>query len=391
MLVANKYQIFDNMIEGVQVIDRNFRYFYVNKTVAEQGKSTIENLLGHSMMEKYPGIEKTILFKTIQKCMFAKGDHQILNEFDFPDGSNGYFELRFHPVEEGVLILSFDVTKQKRAELIVKNTNAMLEEQVRLRIKEISDQKLLIEKQLQKLKNLNDIKDKFFSIVAHDLKSPMNSLKMYSNLIIHHIEKLDINEIKIVGEDLLKSVDNAISLTDNLITWAKLQMQQYSTQSEKIPVKDIVSNVLNVYDDIARQKEINVEYDIEKDVSLVGDKNQIEFIVRNVVNNAIKFTPRGGTIRLKANTTSRNEVQISISDNGVGIPEVLKSILFKVPKKQSTMGTEGEKGTGLGLTLCYEFMQLNEGNIEVESEEGKGTTINLLLKKFREKTYDMAN
>lgn len=107
------YQVFDNMIEGVQVIDRNWQYVYVNNAVAEHGKTTREKLLGQSMIAMYPGIEKTEMFRLLQRCMQEREGHKIINKFDFPDGSCGYFELRIQPVPEGVLVLSVDITEQK--------------------------------------------------------------------------------------------------------------------------------------------------------------------------------------------------------------------------------------------------------------------------------------
>lgn len=137
----DKYAIFDKMIEGVQVITPDYTYLYVNETVTQQGKFTKEELLGYTMMEKYPGIETTEMFNHLVQCMETGKAHQMVNEFDFPDGSKGYFELRMQRVDDGVLIFSFDITEVKRAEELVKLTNVELEQRVKERtaLHEISE------------------------------------------------------------------------------------------------------------------------------------------------------------------------------------------------------------------------------------------------------------
>lgn len=134
-----KYKIFDKMIEGVQIISPEWKYLYVNETVTKHGKFSEEELLGHTMMEKYPGIEKTEMFIFLEKCMSDGAPHQMVNEFDFPDGSKGYFELRMQRIEEGVLISSFDITEVKRAEQLIKDTNRELEQKVDERTKALQE------------------------------------------------------------------------------------------------------------------------------------------------------------------------------------------------------------------------------------------------------------
>lgn len=241
-------------------------------------------------------------------------------------------------------------------------------------------QNLVIESQRKDLEILNNTKDKFFSIVAHDLKSPLISLKSLSSLLIDHFDKLNKEEILNMSEHLRNSVDNTIKMTDNLITWARIQMNDYQYDQETIKVKDIATNICEVYKDVAIKKGINLNCSVDESLTIIGDKNQIEFIIRNLVNNAIKFTDKDGLVSLTAKSLTDGEVQISVSDNGIGIPVDVKSKLFSIGKKQSTNGTAGEKGTGLGLILSFEFIKLNGGQIEIESKVGKGTTFNTRFK-----------
>src|SRR5436190_14877591 len=189
-LTTDKHSIFDEMIEGVQIISSDWKYVYVNDTVSTHAKLSKDELVGYTMMEKYPGIENTKLFETIGRCMENGVAEQMVNEFNFPDGSLGYFELRLQRMHEGVLIFSHDVTKQKIAEQLIKRTNSELEEIIQLRTKELLKQKEIIEIQVKRLEVLNNTKDKFFSIVAHDLRTPIYSMKSFSGMLIDHIEAL---------------------------------------------------------------------------------------------------------------------------------------------------------------------------------------------------------
>jgi len=370
----DKYHVFDNMIEGVQIISPQWRYLYVNDAVVEHSKLTRAELLGFTMMEKYPGIEDTNIFKAIVDCMTTKNPHQIVDEFVFPDNSKNYFQLRVQSTDEGVLVFSYDVTEQKVAEELIKRTNTELEDLIFQRTKELSEKNKIIENQVKRLEELNNTKDKFFSIVAHDFKSPLNSLKSFSNLLINHFDHLSKDEILTMSHQLKASVDNTVTMADNLITWARVQMNKLQYNEEVIAVRDIISSIYEVYKEIAFKKGIEMDCSIEDSITVLGDRNQIEFIVRNLINNAIKFTHKGGLVSLMAKLLSVETVQIAISDSGVGIPDELKIKLFSIANKQSTNGTEGEKGTGLGLALSYEFLKLNGGQIDIDSTIGKGTT-----------------
>lgn len=237
-----------------------------------------------------------------------------------------------------------------------------------------------IELQKKELEVLNNTKDKFFSIVAHDLKTPLNSLKEFSILIIDYLDKLDKNKLIALSNNLKISVDNTIVMADNLITWASIQMKTHKQNQSIVSIKDIALNIYSVYKDIAFKKNIDFNLTVDDSVYVIGDKNQIEFIVRNLVNNAIKYTNMDGSVSLSAKTLSSGKVQISVSDNGIGIPEEIQKELFTIGNKQSIKGTSGEKGTGLGLLLCYEFIKLNGGEINFESHLGKGTTFNIIFK-----------
>lgn len=240
--------------------------------------------------------------------------------------------------------------------------------------KELISQNETIHKQKSKLQELNATKNKFFSIVAHDLRSPLASLKSFSSVLVDHIDLLSKEEILNMGIKLDISVDNTLKMADNLIVWAKSQMNVIEDKKELINLKQVVNEVVQVFKEIASNKEVSLVTSIMGAPKFMGDKDQVEFIIRNLINNAIKFTPRKGMVNVSVTQTS-NHIKIVVSDTGVGMTPEYRDNLFSIQKSKGIPGTEGEKGSGLGLVLSSEFVKRNDGKIQVESKEEKGTTI----------------
>ena len=247
-------------------------------------------------------------------------------------------------------------------------------------ITELKNQNQIIQNQNIELENLNITKNKFFSIVAHDLKSPLNSLKGFSGLLIDHYDRLSKEEIIGMSLKIKDSVDNTIKMADNLITWARIQMNDYQIIQELISVNELINNICQLYQEIATEKEISIKSNLGNDFKIFADKNQFEFIIRNLVNNSIKYTQHGGFVQIETREVENNFIEIIISDNGIGISDEIKHQLFKIGKNRSSEGTSGEKGTGLGLMLAYEFASMNNGEISFESELKKGTAFTLRFK-----------
>lgn len=247
-------------------------------------------------------------------------------------------------------------------------------------ISKIKTQSEIINSQNHDLEILNATKDKFFSIVAHDLKTPLNSLKGFSTLLIDYYDSLSKEEIIKMSQELNNSVDSTIKMADNLITWARIQMNQIEYKPQLIQLKEIITNIFDIYKEVGKSKGININCFIDDSLTIVGDKNQIEFIIRNLVNNAIKFTNKDGSVNITAKSLHDGNVEISVSDTGLGISDEIIDKLFSIGTMHGANGTEGEKGTGLGLMLSYEFIKLNGGEIKVESVLGKGTTFTTKFK-----------
>jgi signal transduction histidine kinase len=231
------------------------------------------------------------------------------------------------------------------------------------------------------LQNLNATKDKFFSIIGHDLKGPLNSLTSFSNLLINYFDSLSKDEIQALAKDLDKSLKNLYSLLNNLLEWARSQTGNIDFAAEAFDISDVLNENSELLTTQATTKQITILHEKASPLEVYAHKQSITTVVRNLISNAIKFTPPGGAIRLTA-TKMNTEVVVSITDNGVGMNQSVIDKLFRIDTKHSTIGTANEKGTGLGLILCKDFIEKNGGRIWVTSDEGKGSVFYFTLPLF---------
>lgn len=228
------------------------------------------------------------------------------------------------------------------------------------------------------LQQLNATKDKFFSIISHDLKGPLNSLTSFSGLLINYFDSLSKEEIQTLAKDLDKSLKNLFALLENLLEWSRSQTGAIEFKPEAFNLAELVQENIDLLSAQAGTKEITLRYADPQPVMVMAHKNSVTTVIRNLISNAIKFTPKGGTITVSA-TKSSEEALISVADSGVGMSKEVIDKIFRIDAKHSTKGTADEKGTGLGLVLCKDFVEKNNGSIGVQSEEGKGSTFYFTL------------
>jgi signal transduction histidine kinase len=239
-------------------------------------------------------------------------------------------------------------------------------------------QKETIEAQHHHLEVLNETKNKFFSIIAHDLRSPIITLQSYIALLIEHVDALSKDEIKKMGGQVQISVDNTLKMMDNLLTWARMQMNEIETKPELFSIDDVIQSTCAVFRDMAEKKSISLTLNSHPTNSVYGDKNQITFVIRNLINNAIKFTKPEGSVTI-TQQISNGETMFEITDSGIGMPAEVVANIMSGTNKHTVKGTMGEKGTGLGLNLSTEFIAANHGRLTIESSEGIGTSIRVYL------------
>jgi PAS domain S-box-containing protein len=265
------------------------------------------------------------------------------------------------PVRDlGIIVVYTDITRRVEAEMKLQEHDREMEEMVR------------------ELKVLNNTKDKFFSIMAHDLKNPFGSLLGASEYLYKEINNQDIDKSRKLSKILYHSSKNAYDILANLLEWSRSQSGSMEYSPARINLFEIANKNVLLASAQAAEKEIDIELKVKQDFECEADPNMLNTIIRNLLTNAIKFTPEGGKVILDA-SRNKKEAVISVKDTGTGIPEGDLDKLFRIDVKFVNTGTNNEKGTGLGLILCREFIEYHGGKIWVESNPGEGSTFYFTL------------
>lgn len=240
------------------------------------------------------------------------------------------------------------------------------------------------ENQLRKseheLRDANDSKDRFLSIIAHDLKSPLAALRSMLGLLNADLSDFTENDIKEIIGEMDNSAKNVFELLEDLLSWSRAQTGKILFNPDNIDISLIINNIITLMKPSAEKKNIQLYGDISQNIVCYADANMISTVLRNLVSNAIKFTYPGGEVAIQV-TQFDTFVEINVSDSGIGISEENIEKLFKLDSHLTTLGTSQEKGTGLGLILCKEFVEANDGRIWIESLQGKGSNFKFTLHK----------
>lgn len=258
-----------------------------------------------------------------------------------------------NPDIRSVVLNVRDISKRKKAEQALRESEARLGE-------------------------LNATKDRIFSVIGHDLRSPFNSIIGFSQLLAEQVSKKDYEGLDEYAQIIQNSSKKALDLLTNLLEWSRSQSGKIEFSPEYFDLVTIIDQTTELSKDSARQKSITITLNLPHNLTVFADKAMINTILRNLISNGIKFTHPGGEITLSTRKSDKQLV-VSVADNGTGIqPENLDK-LFQIDTIQSTPGTQKESGTGLGLLLCKEFAEMNGGRIWAESTPGKGTTFSFTI------------
>jgi len=327
-----------------------------------------EKLLGKNISNIFePNI--TQYFLVHAENAFKKNCPQI---FEYECGINGdvsYEEARIVPVQnDNFIAIIRDITERRQAEFRIQQYLIELDDNrvtLENNAKELADLN-------SKLEEINKNKDKFFSIVAHDLRSPFTGLLGFTDILSTQIESLTTDEIKTYAGHLNHSLKNVFKLLENLLDWSRMQTGKIKFTPENFNLEELIHQIVGIFQINASEKKITIEIRIESCLNVFADQDMVDIIIRNLLSNAIKFTKPGGGICIHA-LKKNGSVEVTVKDNGIGIlPENLTK-LFRIDENISTEGTARERGTGLGLVLCKEFIEKNGGQIEVVSKINEGS------------------
>ena len=246
--------------------------------------------------------------------------------------------------------------------------------------KKITEQRTEIAQRNDELIESNKTKDKLFQIIAHDLRSPLVSMDSITQLIPYWVEEQDYDSLKRLSKTLELSVNNVLSLIDNLLNWALNQQGKFPYKPENLRLKENIIETVEAYRPIAEIKNIDLKFTFSKDVMVFADRNMLFTVMRNLLNNALKFTPEKGEIIVGIDS-NQQFAKVWVKDSGIGISKEKMEMVFELANGHGK-GTKGETGKGLGLFFCKEFLTMNNGDIFIDSVKGKGTTITFTLPLF---------
>jgi signal transduction histidine kinase len=263
---------------------------------------------------------------------------------------------------------------RKRATNVLVVSNITIEGQ-NARLLELNEN---LRKSESTLRHSNTTKDKFISIIAHDLKNPMHSIGFSADLMINYYDSLNDEKKKVHLKGIYKTSNHAYDLLENLLHWARAQSKSMTYEPKEVNISSIIKDVVDLSFGSADNKNLDILNHVDTSFFVYADRNMIETVVRNLLSNSIKYCHENGTIELSFYIVNEYAV-IEISDNGIGIPGDALEKLFMIEEQISTPGTMKESGTGLGLLLCKEFVNINRGDIWVESTYGQGATFKFTI------------
>jgi len=349
--------------ESICMSDPQGHHFYHNKAFTEIFEYTMEEI------EAAGGGTIIYLNKDVGQKVFDiimgggtwNGEVEMLSK----SGRKFTILLRADSIkdENGIIVglvgIHTDMTERKQTEEEIKLKNAQL------------------------LK-LNAEKDKFFSIIAHDLRGPLGGLMGLTEIMADVSQNITPEEKHNLTFDLSKSARNIFTLLENLLEWSQMQRGQTLYKPQVLDLKEVLNDCMQIINDSARIKAIDISIDLADEQKIFADMNMLKTIIRNLVSNAIKFTPKGGKVTISAVSGNENTILFAIKDTGIGINDEMLGNLFTLGTKSQRPGTEGEPSTGLGLMLCKDFIEKHGGKIWVESKEGKGSVFYFTLPDFTE-------
>jgi len=354
-----------NLNEAIRIFTDIKKFDKVNEGYIELSKTYEKNgnfKMALDCYKKYVNIDQTVLTYEKENRLA-----QIKTEREF--------DLKDKKIEIQKLHIKSDSRKVYLLVIITIATAILLSLLLFLYAFKRKTNRMLLEKN-KEISNINKQKDKFFSIIAHDLKGPLNGFSGLTELLAEEIDSMEKDEIQFAAVNLRSSSLNLSRLLDNLLEWSRMEQGLIPFSPQKLNLSKITSECIDIQKDATIKKQIHIETSLDESIEIHADHHTLQSVIRNILTNAIKFTPREGSVKIKAKDEGKTTL-ISITDTGIGMDEKMLKNLFKIDVKNNRNGTEDEPSTGLGLILCKEFIEKHNGKIWVESEVNKGSTFYL--------------
>lgn len=359
--------ILDSMPQMILYLDTELRFRYINKTY--------ENYIEISSNEIYGKKLQDIAGKTSIDLISSNLRHISKNEVVSFESSFEINGIEKHNIN--MIIPHYGTAQELKGYFIVITDVTILR-----------DRENKIRKQNEELLKSNATREKFFSIIAHDLKNPINALLGLSELLHNDLDQYDDKTRKEFISHFYESTLNIYKLLENLLVWSQSQTGEIKPKPFLVNIKSAIDDNLDLFSHVAQKKDIQINNEVTNDLQIYTDRDMLNTVIRNLLSNAVKFTRKNGEVSVSAKQISINGLnsflEISIKDTGVGIaPEKIED-LFDISKKQSTKGTNGESGTGLGLMLCKEFVEKCRGEIRVTSRLGIGCVFSFTVPNLKQ-------
>jgi PAS domain S-box-containing protein len=352
----------DSLPELVCLLDKEQRIIRANRTVERWGLAQVADVKGKTLSQLLHAnnTRPSSYLKILMNRAWDELKQGKSIEYEFEDRVlHRYLYIEFRPTitkanypstASFAAVIIHDITERKRTEKALQRAN-------------------------QELTKLNGMKDKFFSIVAHDLRGPFLPLIGNAELLSEIGSDLSSQQVQDMSTSIHRSARNVFDLLENLLQWSRMQMGRMECEPVRIDLNELVKRSVRLLSENASSKKIALQNEVVDQLFVYTDEHMLDTIIRNLVSNALKFTPEGGTVTIKDAISDDNDKQIEISivDTGIGINEEDLAKLFKIDVHHTTLGTDNEQGTGLGLIMCKDMVEQNGGDIWVSSEVGKGT------------------
>jgi PAS domain S-box-containing protein len=355
------HTLMDSLPDHIYFKDHESRFIRINKSMARflglndtdqaVGKTDFDFFTEEHAKQAYED-EQTIIRTGQLLNIEEKETHR-----DRPDTWVSTIKLSLRNKDgniTGTFGISRDITERKKADEEIRLKNELLQ-------------------------TINAEKDKFFSILAHDLRGPLSAFVAATQILTDEIKNMTLEEVKEITLSMKESATNIYGLLENLLEWSRLKRGGMDFVPENLNLKEKIEACIDVLSESARKKRIKLTFYIPGEMEVFVDNHMFDAIIRNLVSNAIKFTSPGGEVNVTAGYNNEHSIEVKVSDNGIGMTPELKNKLFLISEKTRRQGTEGEMSTGLGLLLCKEFIEKHGGKIWVESEEGKGSTFSFTI------------